>query len=123
MTKACMRTVRAMWAIFLFAQAAIAQQFPVFDFSDAKTVGEWRGNKQILQMEATKEGMSITVEGNDPFMNGPARNYPTDQLLWLKMRVKSEQGGVVQVFYFKDGAREENSVKAAVAGGKWEDVK
>src|SRR4051812_50015624 len=109
-----MRWMRAISVMVFLARGAMAQQLPVFDFSDAKTVGEWRGNKHVPQMEASLEGMALRVGGNDPFINGPARNYPKDQLLWLKMRIRSEQGGMVQVFYYKDGAREENSVKAGV---------
>src|SRR6266566_2098348 len=118
-----MGCVRVMWVILLFGQAAAAQQLRGFDFKDAETVGEWQGNRQIRQLEVTKEGLLITAEGNDPFITGPARDFPKDELLWLRLRMKSEQGGMAQIFYFKDGASEEASFKIPLEPGLWAETR
>jgi hypothetical protein len=111
------------WIVLLLVRVAGAQQLPVFDFKDAKLVEEWKRNRHITAMRVGGLGLFINGDDVDPFIIGPARDYPRDQLLWLRMRIRSEKGGMVQVFYYKDGSREENSVKEYLAVGEWEDVR
>jgi hypothetical protein len=111
------------WIVLVCCSVAPAQQLPVFDFKDPAAGGQWEKNPHIKELAVTADGLTIESNGEDPFITGPARDYPADQLLWLRLRIKSEQGGLVQVFYFDDGAREKNSVKAAVRAGQWEDLK
>jgi hypothetical protein len=113
----------AFWLILFLLRSAAAQQLPVFDFKNPKTADEWKPNRNVSDLKATGEGLLLKIDGLDPFITGPARDYPPGVLLWLRMRIKSEQGGAAQVFYYKDGPREEHSVKAAVTAGEWEDLR
>lgn len=63
--------------------------------------------------------MCVRIAGDDPYLNGPSRDYPTGVLLWLNLRVFSEQAGSCQVFFFKDAPAEENSVRIQVPASKW----
>jgi hypothetical protein len=116
--------MRACWVIVLaWCGVASGQQLPVFDFKDGAAGGQWQKNGHVRELHSTNDGMMVESAGEDPFITGPARDYPADQLLWMHLRVRSEKGGLVQVFYFEDGAREKNSVKSAVRAGEWEDLK
>jgi hypothetical protein len=55
-------------------------------------------------------------------MSGPARDYPGNRLLWLHVRLKSDQAGTAQVFYYRDVPTEANSVRFFVPGGGWYDA-
>src|SRR5579871_6442937 len=102
---------------------SMAQTLPRFDFTQEKTVAEWIAAHDVAGIHSSPEGMVIEINGEDPYLHGPARDYPAGEPLWLRIRLKSEQGGTAQVFYFDRGAREENSVKFAVRSGVWEEAR
>jgi len=101
--------------------SARAQSLPEFDFTLPSGALGWVAQHDISQLAATTNGLVLTISGDDPYMAGPARNYPANQLLWLRLRLKSDQAGTAQVFYFpaQGGATEANSVKFFVPGGVW----
>jgi hypothetical protein len=110
-------------AIVLFLSRIVAAQpLPIFEFKDAKAAGEWKGSGDVAELKVTEEGLEIVAKGPDPFIMGPARDYPANQLLSLRMRIKSEEGGELQVFYYTRGASEQDSVKVDVIPGDWQDV-
>ena len=55
-------------------------------------------------------------------MAGPARDYPAGKLLWLHVRLKSDQPGTAQMFYYQSGPTEANSVRFYVPGGGWQEA-
>ncbi|HLK54945.1 MAG TPA: hypothetical protein VKU00_00185 [Chthonomonadaceae bacterium] len=103
---------------------ALAQSLPRFDFTNADAVREWKPTHDIAAIVATPEGMRIEINGSDPYSFGPERNYPADTPLWLHIRLKSDQGGTGQIFYFRNGAgpTEENSARFPVRANKWDEV-
>ncbi|HEV8377948.1 MAG TPA: hypothetical protein VGP99_03785, partial [Tepidisphaeraceae bacterium] len=113
----------AVWILLLLVRTAAGQELPFFYFRDETSAEEWKPNRHVNEMKVTGEGLLIDGDNTDPFITGPARDYPGDKLLWLRMRIKSEKGGSVQVFYYKDGSREENSIKEFLAADQWEDLR
>ena len=106
-------------------QSAGAQTLPHFDFTKSMDAQEWQAQHDIAQMQAAPDGLHIAIKGVDPYLVGPARDYPAETPLWLRVRLKSEQAGTGQVFYFTDGngPTEPNSVRFSVRAGKWEEVR
>ncbi|HZO90957.1 MAG TPA: hypothetical protein VFB38_21710 [Chthonomonadaceae bacterium] len=103
----------------------MAQALPGFDFTQAQDVQGWEPAHDVARLQGTPEGLLIEISGNDPYIVGPARDYPAGQPLWLSLRLKSEQAGGGQVFYFpRDrGPSEENSVRFPVKANEWVDVR
>ncbi|MGC8666922.1 MAG: hypothetical protein ACP5VE_02235 [Chthonomonadales bacterium] len=104
---------------------ARAEQLPHFDFRLSEVVSEWRPAHDVASLEPTAQGMLIRISGPDPYIHGPARDYPPGQPLWLTIRFKSDQPGTGQVFWFTEQryAREEDSVHFPAVGGRWETAK
>jgi hypothetical protein len=65
--------------------------------------------------------MVIEISGYDPYAHGPVRDFPEGVALWLEIRLKSEQTGMLQVFYARagQGSAEERSVRRPVATTDW----
>src|ERR1043166_5725098 len=110
-------------ALLSGGRMAMAQTLPRFDFTRANNAAEWVAAHDVAGIQGSREGMVIAINGDDPYIHGPARDYPAGQPLWLRLRLKSEQGGAGQVFYFERGATEENSVKFSARAGVWEEVR
>jgi len=98
-----------------------ASPLPSFDFRQTGTVAGWGEPHDVSHIEATKLGMAVHIDGPDPYILGPAREYPAGTPLLLKIRLKSSEGGSFQVFYFGSGqgSSEEHSVRFAVRRGDW----
>ena len=101
--------------VCLLATLATAAPPPAFDFRQPDAVSKWRPAHDIGSLRATPDGMEITASGDDPFLVGPAVELPEATPLALELKVWSERGGDVEVFYFTDHARAGQSVSARVA--------
>ena len=95
-----------------------ALDLPVFDFTTPPSAQAWQVVHDISKLQQTPEGLVIFISGVDPYLIGPARDYPAGTNLWLHLRLKSDQSGVCQVFYFRRAATEPDSVRFAVRGGR-----
>ncbi|HAK95504.1 MAG TPA: hypothetical protein DCM87_10980 [Planctomycetes bacterium] len=96
---------------------------PAFDLTSAAGCEGWEGLHDVGPLERTAEGLAIPITGGDPYIAGPARDYPRGVPLWLVVRLKSELGGTAQVFHFTAGPREEASVRFAVPAGEWHEAR
>lgn len=96
---------------------------PEFDLGTYPDATGWNGLHDMALGVPTPEGLPIQITGPDPYFFGPARDYPSDQPLWLNIRLRSEQAGSAQLFYFQTGPTEANSVRFAVPGGDWVDLR
>ncbi|PYI82404.1 MAG: hypothetical protein DME26_17755, partial [Verrucomicrobia bacterium] len=107
------------------AVATSAQTLPIFDFTQPSGTQGWVAAHDICKLEPTTNGLALTICGSDPYLSGPARDYPSGQLLWLKLRLKSDQPGTAQVFYFaaQSGPTEANSIRFSVPGGDWAELR
>jgi hypothetical protein len=63
--------------------------------------------------------LRILASGGDPYLHGPARDYPENRPLVGRIRLRCAEGGGCQIFYFREGASEEKSVHFDVPAGKW----
>jgi hypothetical protein len=108
------------------ARVTMAQEsasLPVFDFRESETVSRWRAAHDVERMTATADGMEVVASGDDPFLVGPAVDLPVGAPLAVEIKVRSERGGTVEVFYFADHAAAGKSVTARVPAGAWETVR
>ncbi len=106
------------------AQATREQPVVRFDFTTTQDAQSWQPTHDVAQLRRTPEGLLIEISGDDPYIHGPARDYPTGQPLWLGMRLKSTKSGVGQVFYFtaRKPANERDSVRFPVQDGPWQEI-
>lgn len=108
----------------VLSDLAILQVSPVYlhhVFAAGVTLG-WTLEKQVGPLQGTAEGLVLRILGNDPGINSPAANYPPGMPLRLDLRLKSDAGGIAQVFYHRSGASEANSVSFQVPAGRWHDA-
>lgn len=102
--------------------SARAQSLPAFDFTRPEDVSGWQATHDVSNLQGTPEGLLITISGSDPYITGPPRDFPINQLLWMQLRLKSDQAGEGQVFYFRTAATDANSVRFPVRAGVWEEI-
>jgi len=102
-----------------FSASTQAQSLPSFDFTQSSVTQDWGSVHDISKMETTTNGLVLTISGSDPYFSGPKTNFPAGQALWLRLRLKSTQGGTCQIFYFTTGASEAASVRFDVPAGRW----
>ena len=102
--------------------ALIAAELPAFDFTQTEVAGAWRAAHDIARLTPTPAGLVVRISGADPYLFGPSRDYPPGTPLWLHLRLKSDQAGTCQVFYFRENPTEPDSVRLNVAAGDWVDA-
>jgi hypothetical protein len=106
-----------------FACAADIGTLPSFDFRESSALRGWVAVNDVGALERVEDGLRVTILGNDPYFHGPPLELPSEQPLWLRLRLKSDQGGMGQIFYFRDHPREEHSIRFPVPAGEWHDVR
>ena len=104
------------------AQSAGSGDLPSFDFSEDSGRAGWQAAHDLSHLAPEAGGLRVHITGGDPYLIGPPRDYPAGKLLWLHLRLKSDQGGGAQVFYFTNAPSEARSVRFTVPGGVWHDV-
>ena len=109
-------------ATMAFLRAETRSEFPEFDFRTLPDATSWSPTHDISSLMPTTDGLLVKIIGGDPYMTGPARDYPAGKLLWLHLRLKSDQGGIGQVFYYTNYPTEPNSVKFFVPAGEWHEA-
>lgn len=113
----------ACWSAGADSQPQAARPFVEFDFVRGADALGWTAAHDVTRMQATREGLRIDIGGGDPYVYAPARDYPANQPLWLIVRCKSDRGGEAQVFYFRDGPIEKDSVHFDCRPGVWEEAR
>jgi hypothetical protein len=96
---------------------------PAFDFTQASGREGWSPTHDLSDLSGGAEGMVARISGTDPYLSGPARDYPAGKLLWLHIRLRSDQAGGCQVFFYQDHPTEEKSVRIQVPGGEWHETR
>ena len=116
--------IATLWAAdFASAQSGTNIVVQAFDFTSAADAADWAPTHDLAPFTLTSTGLLARITGGDPYMTGPARDYPAGKLLWLHLRLKSDQGGTGQVFYYTNYPTEANSVKFFVPAGAWYEAK
>jgi hypothetical protein len=96
-----------------------AQELPAFDFTTQGGTEGWVAQHEASATQTVGQGLTINIAGSDPYVAGPARDYPPGKPLWLCIRLRSDQGGMMQVFYYATNPTEEDSVRFAVPVASW----
>ncbi len=99
--------------------AAPLPALPRFDFHDSREAALWIGPHDLERPQFTPDGLELHLAGPDPYLHGPARDYPTNTPLWLVVRLRSEPSGPAEFFYYHEQARAGESVQFFVPGGRW----
>jgi hypothetical protein len=105
------------WGVLCFGA------MPEFDFRDPDQVKQWAPTHDLAEVKWTAEGMLLRISGSDPYTMGPARDYPEGVTPRMTVRLRASESGTLEVFYFKRGPSQAQSVRAEVTGGVWTDVK
>ncbi|HEY8750865.1 MAG TPA: hypothetical protein VIM11_22970 [Tepidisphaeraceae bacterium] len=117
--------MRIIWAVLCVLGYGLTGfgAMPEFDFRDAGQVKQWAPTHDLAGLEGTAEGMLLRISGGDPYTLGPARDYPEGVALRATVRLRATDSGTLEVFYFKRGPSQAQSVRAELKGGAWTDVK
>lgn len=110
-------------AVLAFLKMEERSALPDFDFTTVPDATAWQAAHDVSALQSVSGGLNIGITGSDPYIYGPARDYPANTPLWMNIRLKSDQGGMAQVFYFTTGATEANSVRFAVPASEWYDTR
>lgn len=109
-------------SLLLLASTASAQ-LPAFNFMEEGQAAGWNQEHDIHDALATAEGLRLRITGEDLYLVGPPRDYPPGIALRVAVRMRSEQGGIAQIFYFTDHPTEAGSVRIPVRAGEWIDAR
>jgi hypothetical protein len=104
------------------ASAFAGGALPEFDFSLTSVAAQWKAVLDIGAARNTPDGLELTLNGPDPQLHGPARDFPPAAELRLLVRLMSGQGGEAQVFFFRDRPSEVDSIRFFVKPGEWTDA-
>ena len=102
---------------------AAATDLPIFDLTRPEAAAEWLPTHDVAAVAGLPEGLAVTLAGEDPYVTGPARDYPVDLPLQMTLVVRPAVDGMLQVFHFSDNARVERSVRFPVRAGVWNTVR
>jgi hypothetical protein len=86
--------------LFLFvmaSSAAYGKTVAVWDFT--KGLQGWQGNKYTEGLTASAEGLAFRSTGNDPWIEGPAVDLPTEGTVRVRVRMKSNADTGGELFY------------------------
>ena len=107
--------------VAMLCHNAAAQTLVAWDFTSGGEHG-WIGRQHIEKLVTAPQGLRLNITGSDPFIHGPRFDVPEGQLLWLRVKINSDQSGMAQVFYFREHAREQDSLRFAVRADRWEEL-
>ena len=115
------------WTLFglLVSGLGLAAQepgWPQFWLTNAPAASEWTAPHDAA-VSATGDGLQFQITGPDPFVHGPARDYPIHETGWLEVTLRSDQVGNGQIFWYRDGAREPDSIRFSVPTTDWTTIK
>ncbi len=107
--------------ISIYAQQTDFNRIEV-NFKNPDIIKEWHPLHHISSFKVGANGLDVVVDGEDPYFAGPPMNFPSGRALWLILKVKSEKGGMGQVFFFKNNATEEDSVRFDIRPVVWQEI-
>jgi hypothetical protein len=90
-----------------------------WDLSEG-TLG-WTGNNRVENLSSSPEGLLVKSTGQDPWIEGPGIDLPSDKMIRLEIRMKSNADASAEVFYGKT-FRAGHSVRFTTRNdGQWHD--
>ncbi len=109
---------------FILSSAYTWSAVPSYELTSATDVAAWTGAHDISsQSYVAGKGMELVINGIDPFLSGPWRDF-TNRPMLATIRIYSEAGGVGEFFWFTkpDGAVGGNEVGFVVPKGSWREI-
>lgn len=116
--------VRLLGLFSALSAVAVAAEpdLPEFDFHGRGAEG-WQERHDVDSVTNGDEGLRLALGGDDPYVVGPTRDYPPGVPLVLHARVRADQPGTWQVFFFDRQASEAHSVRFSGRAGDWSEVR
>jgi hypothetical protein len=113
-------TLLLVFMIILVVPVSVSAKVVVeWDFS--KGILGWVGNNRIENFSLSPEGLFVKSSGEDPWIEGPAVDLPSDKMIRLRVRMKSNSDTSAEVFYGRT-FRAGHSVRFTTRNdGKWHD--
>ena len=109
----------AVIALLLLPVPVAGKTVAGWDFS--KGLHGWIGNNKVESLSYSSEGLIVKSTGEDPWIEGPTIDLPGDNIIRVKIRMKSTADTGAELFYgptFRAG----HSVRFTVRNdGKWHD--
>ena len=103
--------------VLVMSFASYGETVVEWDFT--KGVHGWTANPRVEPLKSTDEGLLVVSTGPDPWIEGPAVDYPSDKVIRITVRMKSTADGGADIFYgqsFKGGDETHFNVKN---DGEW----
>ncbi len=106
------------------AQAINLAPAPRLDFTQAQGAVTWEAGNAETTLQRTPAGLQITSRGADPNFTLSPLDFPAGAPLLVRLRVRSESDGPLQLFYYPEGggASEAKSINIPVRSGRWENI-
>ena len=117
------RIVPLLFCLLLPCLRFLGADIAVYDFTQPSEAALWVGRHDMEMGTPSSDGVPVRITGNDPYFSGPPRDFPTNQPQWVTIRLKSDEGGTGQLFYFEHGPAEESSVHFYTEPGVWSNVR
>jgi len=106
-------------ALLSGASTHAADSFPEYDFARSKNSAGWTAAHDLAATESGPDGLILTITGIDPQLRGPEFSLGECDDLWLRIRLRSETGGLGQIFFNADAATPEESLFFEAPAGSW----
>lgn len=122
-TRHSIRLAFRLGASLLLGGGIHAAELPGFDFTQADGARGWQAQHDLAALRSTPDGLHADIAGPDPYFAGPPVDLPPEVPLWLDLTLRSETGGMGQVFYYRDHPTEPDSVRFAIPAQEWTSVR
>ena len=98
---------------------------PEWDFRRPGTTPVWTPLHTLQIEQDTDRGMVLNLRGEDPYCGSGPVSLPAEQTLWMEIEVRSEAGGLAQLFFAAPGSgfSEEHSVRFPIPKEVWSILK
>ncbi len=106
-------------ALLLLPVSVSGKAVTEWDFS--RGLHGWIGNNTVEKLTYSSEGLLVKATGEDPWIEGPAIDLPSDKTNRVKIRMRSSADASAELFYgptFRAGHSTQFSVRN---DGKWHD--
>ena len=104
---------------------AWTDSLPAWDFRRADTPAVWAPLHAVRIGQDSDRGLVLDLTGDDPYCGSPPLAFPAEQTLWMEIEVRSEAGGLAQLFFNPPGSgfSEEHSVRFPIPKDVWSTLK
>jgi len=123
----CITPVKSRMLSILFVIMVImivpagARGASVVEWDFSKAAYGWTGNGRVENLRCSPEGLIVKSTGEDPWIEGPAVDLPSDKMIRVKIRMKSTADPHAELFYGKVFAAGRSIRFTVRNNGQWHD--